>query len=196
MVRSPALRDGPRERILRKAAELFSRQGYSRTGINQILEESGAHKASLYRYFETKEELALAYLQLQDQNFRSFLRLVVSKSKGPGHFVRVWSGLLWREARGGAYHGCPVANLRAQIEEEQERLRSAVASAIQSWLSILEEYFELERNAGRLKVSSSSAELAARLLRLYEGALQLFRMTGDRQHLRALETDLLLALQG
>lgn len=40
-----------RERILAAAAKLFQRKGYSATGLNEILAESGAPKGSLYYYF-------------------------------------------------------------------------------------------------------------------------------------------------
>ena len=48
-----------KEKILTKAAELFSLQGYTATGINQIIQEAGIPKGSLYHYFpEGKEQIA------------------------------------------------------------------------------------------------------------------------------------------
>lgn len=186
--------EGPRDRILRTAEALFTRQGYANTGINQILEESGAHKASLYRHFQTKEELALAYLQRQDLIFRQLLDQMMARSKGPRHFAKLWSGLLWRTARSAPYHGCPVSNLRSQLEPEQQVLNQAVAATIAGWTELLEEFLERERKAGRFSGTEKSAAVAARLLRAYQGAMQMFRMTGRLEHIRALEADLQLAL--
>ena len=52
-----------REHILQTATRLFHDQGYNLTGINQIIDEAGVAKASLYYHFSSKEELCVAYLQ-------------------------------------------------------------------------------------------------------------------------------------
>jgi len=49
----------PRENILTTAARLFQLKGYSATGLNEIIAESGAPKGSLYYYFP-KGKLQLA----------------------------------------------------------------------------------------------------------------------------------------
>jgi TetR/AcrR family transcriptional regulator, lmrAB and yxaGH operons repressor len=41
----------PRENILIAAAKLFQLKGYSATGLNEIISESGSPKGSLYYYF-------------------------------------------------------------------------------------------------------------------------------------------------
>ncbi|SEW35888.1 TetR/AcrR family transcriptional regulator [Chitinophaga arvensicola] len=53
---------GAKERILNTACELFYQQGYQATGINQIIEEAGIAKASLYQHFPSKEALLTEYL--------------------------------------------------------------------------------------------------------------------------------------
>jgi AcrR family transcriptional regulator len=58
---------GPRERIVRTAYELFSRDGVQRTGIDQIIAEAGVAKASLYRNFRSKDDLVLAVLERREQ---------------------------------------------------------------------------------------------------------------------------------
>ena len=57
---------GVRERIVHTAYRLFSSRGVSQVGIDTILAESGAAKASLYKYFRSKEELVLAFLEMRE----------------------------------------------------------------------------------------------------------------------------------
>ena len=62
-----------RERILRTAAELFYRQGFNSTGINQIIAEADIAIGSLYNHFSSKNDLLQAYL-IKEENewFRGF----------------------------------------------------------------------------------------------------------------------------
>ncbi len=46
-----------REQILARAAELFARQGYSATSMNQVAEACGVSKPSLYHYVRDKDRL-------------------------------------------------------------------------------------------------------------------------------------------
>ncbi|WP_163981102.1 TetR family transcriptional regulator, partial [Raoultella ornithinolytica] len=43
--------------ILHASAELFSRQGYDRTSINDIASACGVSKALIYHYYPNKEQL-------------------------------------------------------------------------------------------------------------------------------------------
>lgn len=56
----------PRERLIKAAYDLFSKDGVSRVGIDTILVTSGCAKASLYTNFRTKVELAIAFLDRRE----------------------------------------------------------------------------------------------------------------------------------
>src|SRR5579884_2801954 len=56
-----------RRRILETARELFYRNGYRATGINEIIEKSGVAKATFYAHFPSKEDLALAYMKAMNE---------------------------------------------------------------------------------------------------------------------------------
>ncbi|WP_312789668.1 TetR/AcrR family transcriptional regulator [Sphingobacterium sp.] len=51
------------DKILDTAERLFYAQGYSNTGINQIIEEADIAKGSLYKHFQTKTDLLIAYIE-------------------------------------------------------------------------------------------------------------------------------------
>jgi AcrR family transcriptional regulator len=59
----PGLRERKRQRTLseiqRVALDLFGRQGYEATTIEQIAEEAEVSPSTVFRYFPTKEDLVL-----------------------------------------------------------------------------------------------------------------------------------------
>jgi len=52
-----------RSRIVHAASSLFSKQGYNRTGTRDIARLADLSEVTLFRYFETKEEIFLAALE-------------------------------------------------------------------------------------------------------------------------------------
>ncbi|WP_338785161.1 TetR family transcriptional regulator [Streptomyces sp. DG1A-41] len=67
----PAAKPGLRERmratvhaeVVDVALRLFIEQGFDRTTVDQIAAESGLSRASLFRYFGTKEDMVLVGLE-------------------------------------------------------------------------------------------------------------------------------------
>ncbi|MDB5694606.1 MAG: transcriptional regulator, TetR family [Sphingomonas bacterium] len=49
-----------RKAIIDAATELFEKQGFAATTLNQIADVADVHKQTVLRYFNTKEEIALA----------------------------------------------------------------------------------------------------------------------------------------
>lgn len=67
--RAATVTDHPRERILSTACELFARRGVRDVGIDQIVRDSGVARATVYRYFPSKDELVLAFLQRREEQW-------------------------------------------------------------------------------------------------------------------------------
>ena len=56
----------PRERLIDAAYELFSSNGVNKVGIDTVLAKSGCAKASLYSNFNSKVDLAIAFLDRRE----------------------------------------------------------------------------------------------------------------------------------
>jgi AcrR family transcriptional regulator len=57
------------DRILDAAGELFAQQQVSRIGMNEIAAAAGCSRATLYRYFDSRDALYLAYVHRETQRF-------------------------------------------------------------------------------------------------------------------------------
>ncbi|PWN70312.1 TetR/AcrR family transcriptional regulator [Chryseobacterium phosphatilyticum] len=58
-----------RDRIIRVASDLFYKQGFNSTGINQIIAEADIAIGSLYNHFSSKNDLLQAYLLQEEQSW-------------------------------------------------------------------------------------------------------------------------------
>ena len=56
----------PRERLIDAAYDLFSTSGVNQVGIDTVLAKSGCAKASLYSNFDSKVDLAVAFLDRRE----------------------------------------------------------------------------------------------------------------------------------
>jgi AcrR family transcriptional regulator len=55
-----------RERVVRAAYDLFSRQGTRAVGVDTVIGQAGVAKMTLYRNFASKDDLILAFLQRRE----------------------------------------------------------------------------------------------------------------------------------
>ncbi|ERT04576.1 bacterial regulatory s, tetR family protein [Lyngbya aestuarii BL J] len=68
-----------RDRILTTASELFYKEGVQNVGIDRIIAESGVAKMSLYNHFKSKDALIAAWLQQQDESWRTWFQETVER---------------------------------------------------------------------------------------------------------------------
>ena len=68
-----------RDQILKVADELFYRDGIHVTGIDSIIAKSGVAKTTLYRYFPSKDDLVVAYLQDRNRRFWECIEAAINQ---------------------------------------------------------------------------------------------------------------------
>ncbi|KAB1230465.1 TetR/AcrR family transcriptional regulator [Chryseobacterium viscerum] len=72
-----------RDRIIRVASDLFYKQGFNSTGINQIIAEADIAIGSLYNHFSSKNDLLQAYLIKEELNWFEGFESSTSKISEP-----------------------------------------------------------------------------------------------------------------
>ena len=70
-----------REKLLETAIAIFAEKGYAGTSVREIVEQAGVSKPVLYYYFQSKEGLFLAILEMAE-NMQKELLARVLKSAG------------------------------------------------------------------------------------------------------------------
>lgn len=73
--------DAQRARVLSVSAEIFSRQGFRATSMNEIAAAVGLSKPTLYHYFRSKEELLVRiYSEVLDESLEGARKTVAAAS--------------------------------------------------------------------------------------------------------------------
>ena len=175
------------DRILNSAARLFRFQGYLNTGVNQVIEEAHAAKASFYQHYPSKDDLGRTYLQNYARAQADGLALLMKRNPDPRDFVRAWVRLVKREVRGGAFFGCPMANFRAQVGAVAPPFEDLIAGITESTLESLSLYLEQAVHLGHLPSQVDIARTARRLFSSYHGTLQVWRLSGNAKVLDEFE---------
>ena len=117
-----------RQRIIDTAARLFYQQGYQLTGINQLIAEAGVAKASLYQHFRTKDEILLAYLRQESQEWfqRVENTLATAAVTTPQANVLAVFGLLNEFLSAVNFRGCNFQNALMQLAPEEKEVRAFI----------------------------------------------------------------------
>ncbi|MFJ6749996.1 TetR/AcrR family transcriptional regulator [Streptomyces sp. NPDC091266] len=169
-------RGDTRARILRTAAELFQRQGYGATGLNQVLAASGAPKGSLYFHFpQGKEQLAAEAMALAGAETGGRMAAAVSAATGPAEAIAALGALLAQGLEDSDYRdGCPIATVALEEAGDAGPIHDACQETYRLWLSGL---------TGQLRGWGSSEteaqELADLAMSALQGALLLARVRRD-----------------
>lgn len=67
------MRPSKRDELVRRALEIFYREGFHATGMDLLAAETGISKTTMFKHFRSKEDLILAVLRLRDDEFRGWL---------------------------------------------------------------------------------------------------------------------------
>lgn len=107
------------EKIAESSLRLFYRQGYHGTGVEQLSQEAGVTKKTLYRHFPSKELLIAAALERRDLDFMTRLEGALAAAAAKARplayidFIEAW-------ARSEDFHGCAFINASAEYADASE----------------------------------------------------------------------------
>jgi AcrR family transcriptional regulator len=71
-----------RQRILDTAYELFSHRGIRAVGVEEVIRRADVAKATLYRHFPSKDDLALAFLEQREDRWTRQLVEAGARERG------------------------------------------------------------------------------------------------------------------
>ena len=117
----------PRERILAVAADLFYRNGIRAVGVEAIAEAAGTNKMTLYRHFDSKDDLVAEYLRrLAAQADAAWDRRATRFPNDPRAQLRAWLTEMVEHIGATDDRGCALANAAVELAEPNHPARRVV----------------------------------------------------------------------
>jgi AcrR family transcriptional regulator len=170
-----------KDRIIETSAELFRRQGYSATGVKQIVTAAKAPFGSLYHFFPGgKEELGAAAVRTSGAIYAQLIPAVFDPAPDPVTGVRnFFDGAAQHLEETDYEDACPIATVALEVSSTSDTMRRACAEVFESWIDAGAERFVkagLDRATAR--------ELTIAMLAALEGAFVLARALRDTEPLR------------
>jgi AcrR family transcriptional regulator len=160
-----------RGQLLDTALRLFNLHGYHATGIDLIIAEAGVAKTTLYRHFDTKEDLILAALERRDEASRAEMRIFVDKrTSDPYQRLLATFDFLELSVRDKQFRGCIFMSAAG---EHKEAVDPVFRAALMHKRLVLA-YFEELAHAARF---AEPKQIADTINLLHEGALAVAQMT-------------------
>ncbi len=170
------------ERIFDTARELFYREGTRAVGVDEIVSRAGATKPTLYRNFESKDQLIAAYLRDQADHFWGYFdQAAQAHPDDPKAQVLAYLDQLAERADRDGYRGCGLTNAAVEYPDPGHPGRQVAVEHKQDLRGRLQ---DLARAAG----AGNPDDLADALLLLIEGVFvssQLFGRGGPARAVRA-----------
>lgn len=178
----PSPRPNPtRQRLLEAAMYLFWERGYNATGMADVLKRARARSGSFYYFFESKEAVLEAVLDL----YLESLDAVIVQPAFAAHrdpIERIFAILAgYRERVIGTrfQYGCPLGRLALEIDPMQRKAREKLAANFDAWCGAIERC--LADAADRLPPDLDRKELSRFVLTVMEGAVMQSRVAASAE---------------
>src|SRR5215470_7624176 len=161
-----------RARIVRRSAELFRRQGYTGTGVKQIVAEASAPFGSVYHFFPGgKEQLGAEVIRWSGAIYGQLIDAFFEPGADPVAATRAFFAAAADTLEESGYaDACPIATVALEVSSTSEPMRQACAEVFDSWI---------QAAADRLATSGltpgQARSLAISMLASLEGAFVLAR---------------------
>ena len=160
-----------RERLITTAAELFWRQGYSQTGVNEIIQQAKATSGSFYHFFPTKEDLLLAVVNHVAGVFETEVFDPAYDETGDAvdRLFTILENYRRLLLESGFTFASPMGSLAAEVSENHPPVRARLAEIQTAWTERIQQL--LTDSGEPLPGGVDHAAVAGFVISVVEGAV-------------------------
>lgn len=170
--------------VLTKAMNLFWKQGYSATSVQDLVSHLGINRASLYDTFGDKEKLFKKSFELyRKQSIDKICELFQNEPNVKEGFSRLFNGALNEALLDKDRKGCFAVNNTTELVPNNESCLEILSSNRQNFENLFYEYLKRGQKKGQLAECKDLKSLASLLFVIYNGILVVSKIQTNKKEL-------------
>ncbi len=173
---------GSRAKILQEARDLFYKNGYLATSVDDIIAAADVSKSNFYYHFKSKEDLGIAVLDSRCQEFETLLAGSLCNSLiPPRHRLKVFVEMLSGATEDHGPGGCPFGNLVAEMSDHSERFRKQLSSLFCGLATVISDVIAEGQVQGEIRRDITPRDAATLVVQALQGAHLLLKCHKSRE---------------
>jgi len=185
-----------REKLLDVGTQMLTDQGYSGTGLKEILDTVGVPKGSFYNYFKSKEFFVSEIISRYYQRVKPDLELMLERSDDCAlQALRSFHSELFEKVlANGDTLGCPIGAMASEVGRNHELIHDTLSTSIVDWLGYYKLAISKGQKQGRIRSDISAEMLADAVWSYWQGEVVKFQICDDDNESLLRSFDTLLEL--
>ena len=166
----PRVKSFNEDEVLSKAMNLFWKQGYNATSVQDLVNHLGINRASLYDTFGDKEQLFKKSFELyRKQNTVGLIQFFESRTNIKEGISELFSTAIQEAILDKDKKGCFVVNTTTELIPNDETLLEVLETNKLDFERLFYEYLQKGKANGQLKTNQDLKSIATLLYTLYNG---------------------------
>jgi len=176
--------DETKERILDASLELLHRRGYYDTSINDIIDNSGVKKGSLYFHYKSKDVLFIEVLNEALERYEKQINEGVNHTAASDQIIDMIDAITGYHVNGDISKGCLFGNMALEIGHDGSDISILVEGFFKRWENKFISLLTRAEKNGEIKLKEPARALARMILASVEGGVLLSKISGDTESLK------------
>jgi len=184
------------EEVLAKAMNLFWKQGYSATSVQELVSHLGINRASLYDTFGDKEQLfKMSFALYRKSNIEGLIQFFQSRPNVKKGFSELFDSTIQEAVLDKDNKGCFVVNTTTELIPNDGSLLEILENNKRDFERLFYEYLKKGQESGQFKTNQDLKSLASLFFTIYNGIRVVSKVRPNKKELSD-SIDVALSLLG
>lgn len=157
------------EKVTESAMDVFWRKGFAATSIQDLVEETGLSRSSLYSTFKNKEELYQKALHHYQIKTKANIELLSSSGSVKDLISQLLFQIIEDELTDSQHRGCLIANASLELAGQDEKIAKTVIYNFERLKKALESLIMRGQKSGEISIHHSPLALALFFVNTIQG---------------------------